>query len=90
VLVSLPTPVSTQLEGVGTVMGTLAYVVTVSIDGYAADADGDFRWTAPTEAVFAVHLDRMAEVSTEVPGRRTYALMGVLGHLSGRRGPSCG
>jgi dihydrofolate reductase len=57
-------------------MGTLAYVVTVSIDGYAADADGDFQWTAPTEAVFAVHLDRMAEVSTEVLGRRTYALMG--------------
>jgi dihydrofolate reductase len=48
----------------------------VSIDGYVADADGDFQWTAPTDAVFAAHLDRMAEVSTEVLGRRTYALMG--------------
>lgn len=57
-------------------MGILAYVATVSIDGYVADADGDFQWTDPTDAVFAVHLDRMAEVSTEVLGRRTYALMG--------------
>src|SRR4051794_15057935 len=57
-------------------MGTLAYVATVSIDGYVADADGDFQWTGPSDAVFAVHLDRMAEVSTEVLGRRTYALMG--------------
>lgn len=57
-------------------MGTLAYVATVSIDGYVADADGDFQWTGPTDEVFAVHLDRMAEVSTEVLGRKTYALMG--------------
>lgn len=57
-------------------MGTLTYSATVSLDGYVADDDGDFQWTAPSEAVFAVHLERMAEVSTEVLGRRTYALMG--------------
>lgn len=57
-------------------MGTLGYTATVSLDGYVADAGGDFQWTGPSDAVFAVHLDRMAEVSTEVLGRKTYALMG--------------
>ncbi|WP_158726693.1 dihydrofolate reductase family protein [Tomitella fengzijianii] len=57
-------------------MGTLSYATTVSIDGYVADADGDFQWTAPDDTVFAAHLDRMAGVSTEVLGRKTYELMG--------------
>ncbi len=56
-------------------MGTLTFTATVSLDGYAADADGDFQWSAPGEAVFDVHVDRMAAVSTEVLGRKTYALM---------------
>lgn len=56
-------------------MGVLTYATTVSLDGYVADADGDFQWTAPGGAVFAAHLERMAEVSTEVLGRRTYELM---------------
>ncbi|WP_182348263.1 dihydrofolate reductase family protein [Tomitella gaofuii] len=57
-------------------MGTLSYATTVSIDGYVADSDGDFQWTAPDDAVFAAHLERIAGVSTEVLGRRTYELMG--------------
>ncbi|QDQ97186.1 dihydrofolate reductase family protein [Tomitella fengzijianii] len=57
-------------------MGTLSYATTVSIDGYVADSDGDFQWTAPDDAVFDAHLDRMAGVSTEVLGRKTYELMG--------------
>lgn len=56
-------------------MGRLSYSTTVSIDGYVADADGDFQWSAPDDAVFDVHVDRMAAVSTEVLGRKTYALM---------------
>jgi dihydrofolate reductase len=56
-------------------MGRLSYSATVSLDGYVADADGDFQWSGPSDAVFAAHLDRMATVSTEVLGRRTYALM---------------
>ncbi|MBA4024871.1 MAG: deaminase [Gordonia sp.] len=56
-------------------MGTLSYAATVSLDGYAADADGDFQWTGPSDAVFAVHLDRIATVTTEVLGRKTYAGM---------------
>ena len=56
-------------------MGTLSYCATISLDGYVADAEGDFQWTAPGDAIFAVHINRMAAVSTEVLGRKTYALM---------------
>ncbi|PWH05059.1 deaminase [Brachybacterium endophyticum] len=56
-------------------MGTLSYTVTMSLDGYAADADGDFQWSAPGDEVFALHVQRLSEVTTEVLGRRTFALM---------------
>ena len=56
-------------------MGTLSYTATVSLDGYAADADGDFQWSAPDGAVFDEHVERMATISTEVLGRKTFALM---------------
>lgn len=56
-------------------MGTLSYTTAMSLDGYVADADGDFQWSAPNEEVFQVHIDRMRDVSTEVLGRKTYQLM---------------
>lgn len=56
-------------------MGSLSYTTSMSLDGYVADAEGDFQWAAPSPEVFAFHVDRMAAVSTEVLGRRTYALM---------------
>lgn len=56
-------------------MGTLSYSTTISIDGYVNDADGDFQWSAPSDPVFGTHVERMAAVSTEVLGRRTYELM---------------
>lgn len=56
-------------------MGTLTYTASVSLDGYVADAAGEFQWSAPNDSVFAFHIDRMAKVSTEVLGRKTYALM---------------
>jgi len=56
-------------------MGILNFTATVSLDGYAADADGDFQWSAPNSAVFDFHVERMAQVSTEVLGRKTFALM---------------
>ena len=55
--------------------GTLGYTATISIDGYAADADGDFQWSAPGDDVFDFHVERMADVSAEILGRRTYELM---------------
>jgi dihydrofolate reductase len=56
-------------------MGILNYTATMSLDGYVADAGGDFQWSGPNDEVFAVHVDRMAEVSTEVLGRKTFELM---------------
>lgn len=56
-------------------MGTLSYSTTISIDGYVNDADGDFQWSAPNDPVFDTHVERMAAVSTEVLGRKTYELM---------------
>ncbi|MFN3340187.1 MAG: dihydrofolate reductase family protein [Dietzia sp.] len=56
-------------------MGTLGYTATVSLDGYAADENGDFDWTAPGEDVFRFHVERMESVSHEVLGRNTYQLM---------------
>lgn len=56
-------------------MGSLSYTATMSLDGYVTDASGDFRWTAPTEEIFDYHLKRVAGVSTEVLGRKSYQLM---------------
>lgn len=56
-------------------MGTLCYTATISLDGYVADANGDFNWSGPGDEVFGFHIERMAHVSTEVLGRRTYELM---------------
>lgn len=56
-------------------MGTLSYTATVSLDGYVADENGDFQWSAPDPEVFRFHVERMRAVAHEVLGRRTYALM---------------
>lgn len=56
-------------------MGSLSYTTSMSLDGFVADADGDFQWAAPGPEVFAFHVERMHAVSTEVLGRHTYALM---------------
>lgn len=56
-------------------MGTLSFTVTMSLDGFAADADGDFQWSAPGDDVFAFHVERLAGVSAEILGRRSFELM---------------
>lgn len=56
-------------------MGTLSYTATVSIDGYAADSDGDFQWSGPGDQVFQFHVERIGAISHEVLGRKTYQLM---------------
>lgn len=56
-------------------MGILNYAATISLDGYVADSSNDFQWAAPDEEVFAFHLARLSDVTTEILGRRTYQLM---------------
>jgi dihydrofolate reductase len=56
-------------------VGTLSYTATVSLDGYAADANCEFAWAGPGGDLFRFHVERMEAVTAEVLGRRTYQLM---------------
>ncbi|GAA2554802.1 dihydrofolate reductase family protein [Neomicrococcus aestuarii] len=56
-------------------MGTLSYTTAMPLDGFVADADGDFQWAAPNEEIFRFHIERVGDVSAEVLGRKTYELM---------------
>lgn len=59
-------------------MGTLRYgLMSCSLDGYVADASGDFDWGAPDEAVHAFINDRVRDVGTFVVGRRMFETMRV-------------
>ena len=44
----------------------------VSVDGFVADRDGDFAWTAPIAELFAYHLAGIAELGAYLLGRRLY------------------
>jgi dihydrofolate reductase len=56
-------------------MGRLVCTFIGSLDGYLADAAGDFGWAAPDAEVHAFVNDRQRGVGTYLYGRRTYALM---------------
>jgi dihydrofolate reductase len=55
----------------------LIYTAITSLDGYVADARGDFTWGAPDEAVHAAVNDLERPVSTYLYGRRMYEVMVV-------------
>jgi dihydrofolate reductase len=58
-------------------MAKLVYAAIASLDGYVADADGRFDWSAPDEQVhrFVNELER--PVGTHLYGRRMYEVMAV-------------
>ncbi|WP_226346997.1 dihydrofolate reductase family protein [Agilicoccus flavus] len=58
-------------------MGRLIYGGIGSLDGFIADVDGDFSWSAPDEQVHAYLNDRDREVAAELYGRRLYEVMKV-------------
>lgn len=59
-------------------MGKLIYSMIVSLDGYVADADGNFAsWTQPTEEALSSLNDAMTNVSTYLYGRKMYEMMAV-------------
>ena len=49
--------------------------MSVSVDGYIADRDGAFGWTAPSDELFAFHLARVRELGAHLCGRRLYETM---------------
>ncbi len=56
-------------------MGRLIYAMNVSLDGYAADRDGDVNWAATDEELHGWWNDRVREASAYLYGRRIYELM---------------
>jgi dihydrofolate reductase len=56
-------------------MAKLIYSAITSLDGYVADTDGRFDWSAPDEEVHAVVNDLMRPVGTHLYGRRMYEVM---------------
>ena len=56
-------------------MANLIYSATTSLDGYIADENGNFDWTAPDEEVHAFINDLFRPTGTFLFGRRMYETM---------------
>ncbi|MDQ6949425.1 MAG: dihydrofolate reductase family protein [Actinomycetota bacterium] len=56
-------------------MARLIYSAITSIDGYVADADGNFDWAAPDDEFHAFVNDLERPVGTYLYGRRMYEVM---------------
>jgi dihydrofolate reductase len=50
----------------------LIYSMSVSVDGFIADREGGFEWTAPSEELFGFHLEQIRELGCYLLGRRLY------------------
>jgi len=53
----------------------LIYSMSVSVDGFIADREGGFGWTAPTDELFGFHLVQVGELGGYLCGRRLYETM---------------
>src|SRR4051812_44383838 len=53
----------------------LIYSMSVSVDGFIADRDGAFAWTAPSDELFQFHLEQVRELGCYLLGRRLYETM---------------
>src|SRR4051812_33932857 len=56
-------------------MVKLIYSAIMSLDGYVADAQGNFDWAAPDEEVHGFVNELMRPVGTYLYGRRMYEVM---------------
>lgn len=56
-------------------MGRLIYTCITSLDGYVADADGNFDWSMPDEEVHAFVNDLERNTGTQLYGRGLYEVM---------------
>jgi hypothetical protein len=50
----------------------LIYSMGVSVDGFIADREGAFGWSAPSEELFRFHLAQVGELGCYLLGRRLY------------------
>ena len=53
----------------------LIYSMSVSVDGFIADREGGFGWTAPSEEQFRFHIAQVRELGGCLLGRRLYETM---------------
>jgi dihydrofolate reductase len=53
----------------------LIYSMGVSVDGFIADREGEFRWTTPDEEQFRFHVAQVRELGGYLCGRRLYETM---------------
>jgi dihydrofolate reductase len=58
-------------------VGNLIYIAITSLDGYVADAQGNFDWSAPDEEVHASVNDLERSASIYLLGRRMYDVLSV-------------
>lgn len=56
-------------------MARLIYAAITSLDGYVADADGNFDWSMPDDEVHAFVNDLERGIGTHLYGRRMYEVM---------------
>jgi len=63
-------------------MAKLIYSGITSLDGYIADAEGDFDWSMPDEEVHAFVNDLTRPIGTYLFGRRMYEVMVVWEELA--------
>jgi dihydrofolate reductase len=53
----------------------LIYWMGVSVDGFIADREGAFGWSAPSEELFRFHIAQARELGGHLCGRRLYETM---------------
>lgn len=56
-------------------MSRLIFSMSVSVDGFIADREGDFGWTAPSEELFRFHTEQVSALGGYLCGRRLYETM---------------
>jgi dihydrofolate reductase len=73
-------------------MGRLVYLITTSLDGYAADKNGKIDWTEPSEEVHGFINDIVRGTGTFLFGRNMYETMKVWDDIptEGTSGPMDG
>jgi dihydrofolate reductase len=53
----------------------LIYSMGVSVDGFIADREGGFEWTAPIDELFRFHIEQVRGLGAYLCGRRLYETM---------------
>jgi dihydrofolate reductase len=56
-------------------MPSLIYSMSVSVDGFIADREGEFGWGAPSDELFRFHLAQVSGLGMYLLGRRLYEAM---------------